>query len=51
MVRNSHAHPCPPPLKLYLVALYAEMRDGLLADDTEYASKKLKEQLKCAFCL
>ena len=32
-----------------LISLYAEMRDGLLADDTEYASKKLKEQLKCVF--
>ncbi|KAF8512663.1 exocyst complex component Sec5-domain-containing protein [Hysterangium stoloniferum] len=29
-------------------AVYAEMKDGLLAEDTEYASKALREQLKLA---
>lgn len=29
------------------VAVYAEMKDGLLAEDTEYASKTLGDQLKC----
>lgn len=28
------------------IALYSEMREGLLADDTEFATKKIKEQLK-----
>ncbi len=28
-------------------ALYSEMRDGLLEESTEFASKKLREQLKC----
>lgn len=29
-----------------IIALYSEMREGLLADDTEFATKKVKEQLK-----
>lgn len=28
------------------IALYAEMKEGLLADSTDYASKPLRDQLK-----
>ena len=31
----------------YILAIYAEMRDGLLADETDFATKTLREQLKC----
>ena len=31
------------------VAIYAEMREGLLADSTDYATKTVREQLKGAF--
>ncbi len=30
------------------IALYAEMREGILADHTDYASKPLKDHLKGA---
>lgn len=29
-----------------LIALYAEMREGLLSDEAEYASKPLRDHLK-----
>jgi len=28
------------------IAIYAEMKEGLLADSTDYASKPLRDQLK-----
>lgn len=29
------------------IALYAEMREGLLSENTEFATKKVKDQMKC----
>lgn len=29
------------------VALYAEMREGSLADDNEFATRQIREHLKC----
>ena len=37
----------PTPLSLH-AALYAEMKDGILAEHTDYASKPLKDHLKGA---
>lgn len=34
------------PFKVFYLAVFAEMKEGLLADDTEFASKTLREKLK-----
>jgi hypothetical protein len=34
-------------LTLLKIAVYGEMKEGILAEDTEFASKALREQLKC----
>lgn len=34
------------PLSIFPLAIYAEMREGLLAEDTEFATKTVKGQLK-----
>lgn len=34
---------------LFPLAIYAEMREGLLAEDTEFATKTVKGQLKSGF--
>ena len=36
-------------LNLRVKAIYAEMRDGLLADEADYGSKQLREHLKGLF--
>lgn len=37
------------PFFLCPLAIYAEMREGLLAEDTEFATKTVKGQLKSEF--
>lgn len=36
---------------LYFTALYGEMKEGLLAEETEFASKGLRDQLKRKFIM
>ena len=37
----------PVLVLMYYPALYAEMREGLLADQSDFATKLLREHLKC----
>lgn len=37
---------CSIEISLYSTALYGEMKEGLLAEETEFASKGLRDQLK-----
>ena len=39
----------PAVLTDVYAALYAEMKEGILADQTDYASQPLKDHLKGAF--